>query len=74
MKASTAIDVFNQIAAVTGALRLVTLNLLDEHLVYCISRGVVDGDGADTKFTEAAAAIACFRSLLVPTTSLGTDW
>jgi DNA-binding FrmR family transcriptional regulator len=53
------IDVLTQISAVNSALRSVALNLLDEHLGHCVSRAVADGgDEADTKITEASAAIA----------------
>lgn len=53
------IDVLTQISAVNSALRSVALNLLDEHLGHCVTRAVAEGGAeADTKLTEASAAIA----------------
>jgi DNA-binding FrmR family transcriptional regulator len=52
------IDVLTQISAVNSALRSVALNLLEEHLGHCVTRAIADGDEADTKITEASAAIA----------------
>ncbi|OBH19540.1 metal-sensitive transcriptional regulator [Mycolicibacter terrae] len=53
------IDVLTQISAVNSALRSVALNLLDEHLVHCVSGAVASGgEEADAKLTEASAAIA----------------
>ncbi|WP_297596122.1 metal-sensitive transcriptional regulator [Mycobacterium sp.] len=53
------IDVLTQISAANSALRSVALNLLDEHLSHCVTRAVAKGgDEADTKLTEASAAIA----------------
>lgn len=53
------IDVLTQISAVNSALRSVALNLLDEHLVHCVSGAVAAGaEEADAKLTEASAAIA----------------
>lgn len=53
------IDVLTQISAVNSALRSVALNLLDEHLNHCVTRAVAEGgDEAETKLTEASAAIA----------------
>lgn len=53
------IDVLTQISAVNSALRSVALNLLDEHLGHCVSHAIADGDDeADSKITEASAAIA----------------
>lgn len=53
------IDVLTQISAANSAMRSVALNLLDEHLDHCVTRAVADGgDEAQTKLTEASAAIA----------------
>lgn len=57
------IDVLTQISAVNSALRSVALNLLDEHLAYCVSKAVTAGtqEGAheaDAKLAEASSAIA----------------
>jgi CsoR family transcriptional regulator, copper-sensing transcriptional repressor len=53
------IDVLTQVSAVNSALRSVALNLLDEHLNHCVTRAVAEGgDEAETKLTEASAAIA----------------
>ncbi|WP_172591936.1 metal-sensitive transcriptional regulator [Mycobacterium leprae] len=53
------IDILTQISAVSNALRSVALNLLDEHLEYCVSRAVAEGGSeAEDKFAEASAAIA----------------
>lgn len=53
------IDVLTQISAVNSALRSVALNLLDEHLGHCVTRAIADGgDEANSKITEASAAIA----------------
>lgn len=53
------IDVLTQISAANSALRSVALNLLDDHLGYCVSRAIAEGsDTADAKLAEASAAIA----------------
>ncbi|ORV51008.1 CopY family transcriptional regulator [Mycolicibacter engbaekii] len=53
------IDILTQISAVNSALRAVALNLLDEHLVHCVSGAVASGGvEGDAKLTEASAAIA----------------
>ena len=53
------IDILTQVAAVTSALRSVSLQLLDEHVAHCV-RDAVDAGGpdADAKLGEASAAIA----------------
>lgn len=53
------IDVLTQISAASSALRSVALNLLDEHLGHCVAHAVAEGGNeAETKLTEASAAIA----------------
>ncbi|MEO8814927.1 MAG: metal-sensitive transcriptional regulator [Mycobacterium sp.] len=53
------IDVLTQVSAVNSAMRVVALNLLDEHLNHCVSHAVAEGgDEAETKLAEASAAIA----------------
>lgn len=53
------IHVLTQISAASSAMRSVALNLLDEHLDYCVTRAVADGGGeAEAKIAEASAAIA----------------
>ncbi len=52
------IDVLDQVAAVTKALRAVAVELLDGHLATCLSEAVVEGGAvADDKIAEASAAI-----------------
>ena len=47
------------VTAVNSALRSVALNLLDEHLSHFVTRAVAEGgEDANTKLTEASAAIA----------------
>ncbi|KEP41950.1 metal-sensitive transcriptional regulator [Mycobacterium kansasii] len=53
------IDILTQISAVSSALRSVALNLLDEHLGYCVSGAIAEGgDEAQERLAEASAAIA----------------
>lgn len=53
------IDVLDQVAAVTKALRAVALELLDEHLAHCVTDAVATGGpAAQEKVAEASAAIA----------------
>ncbi len=53
------IDILTQVSAVTRALENVALGLLDEHMRHCVTDAVrAGGDEADTKLTEASAAIA----------------
>ncbi|EUA12118.1 metal-sensitive transcriptional repressor family protein [Mycobacterium kansasii 732] len=52
-------DILTQISAVSSALRSVALNLLDEHLGYCVSGAIAEGgDEAKERLAEASAAIA----------------
>ena len=53
------IDVLTQISAATRALQAVSLGLLDEHLRHCVSEAINEGgEEADTKSSEASAAIS----------------
>jgi DNA-binding FrmR family transcriptional regulator len=53
------IDILTQIAAITKALQLVGLGLLDEHLRHCVvDAASVDGRAAEMKLQEASDAIA----------------
>ncbi len=53
------IDVLTQVSAATKALGMVALSLLDEHLRHCVTDAMRDGgEQAETKITEASAAIA----------------
>ena len=60
------IDVLTQISAANSALRVVALNLLDEHLGHCVAgaiaqaslEGPESSDEARAKLAEASAAIA----------------
>ena len=53
------IDVLTQVSAATKALQAVALELLDDHLAHCVRQAMTDGGAeADTKLTEASAAIA----------------
>jgi DNA-binding FrmR family transcriptional regulator len=53
------IDVLTQVSAATKALEAVALGLLDDHLRHCVAQAAAEGgDIADTKITEATAAIA----------------
>ncbi len=52
------IDILDQIAAVTKALRAVSVELLDGHLSHCVSEALLEGgEAADAKVAEASAAI-----------------
>lgn len=52
------IDVLNQVAAATSALKSVSLELLKDHLEHCVAEAVRTGeDEAQQKFDEAIQAI-----------------
>lgn len=52
------IDVLNQVAAATSALKSVSLELLKDHLEHCVAEAVRTGeDEAQIKFDEAMQAI-----------------
>ena len=56
---SYCIDILTQVSAVTKALEVVALGLLDEHLAHCVAGAVkTDGRAADRKIKEASEAIA----------------
>jgi DNA-binding FrmR family transcriptional regulator len=52
------IDILTQVSAMTKALQVVALHLLDDHLAHCVRDAVATGQGADDKLSEASAAIA----------------
>ncbi|HEV7206080.1 MAG TPA: metal-sensitive transcriptional regulator [Jatrophihabitans sp.] len=53
------IDVLTQVSAAKRALDSFALSLLEEHLSHCVADAIQQGGGeADTKITEASAAIA----------------
>jgi DNA-binding FrmR family transcriptional regulator len=53
------INILEQVSAATRALQSVSLELLDAHLVTCVSDALkAGGDGATVKMTEASTAIA----------------
>lgn len=53
------IEILDQVAAVSKALRSVSVELLDEHLSHCVATAVHDGGAeGDAKLNEASAAIA----------------
>jgi CsoR family transcriptional regulator, copper-sensing transcriptional repressor len=53
------IEILEQVSAATKALQAVALELLDDHLVHCVSDAVrKGGDEAVEKLDEASAAIA----------------
>ena len=53
------IEILDQVAAVTRALQVVALELLDDHLSYCVTDAIAaGGEGATEKVLEASAAIA----------------
>ncbi len=53
------IDVLTQVSAVTKALEIVALALLEDHLSHCVAEAVNEGgEVADAKIREASAAIA----------------
>lgn len=53
------IDILTQVSATTRALESLALELLDDHLRHCVVRAAqAGGDEAETKLTEARAAIA----------------
>jgi CsoR family transcriptional regulator, copper-sensing transcriptional repressor len=56
---SYCIDVLTQVSAVTRALEVVALELLDDHLAHCVKDAVAaGGTEGDAKLAEASAAIA----------------
>ncbi|PZU36010.1 MAG: CopY family transcriptional regulator, partial [Microbacterium sp.] len=53
------IDILTQISALTSALQVVAVGLLDEHLKHCVVDAArAGGDEADIKIKEATDAIA----------------
>ena len=53
------IDILTQISALTSALQVVAIGLLDDHLKHCvIDAARMDGDQAEQKIREASDAIA----------------
>ena len=53
------IDILTQISALTSALQVVALGLLDDHLKHCVLDAArLDGDDAELKIKEASDAIA----------------
>lgn len=53
------IDILTQVSAVTRALQVVSIGLLDEHLKHCVAEAMAEGgDNADAKVKEASDAIA----------------
>ena len=53
------IDILTQVSATTRARESLALELLDDHLRHCVVRAAqAGGDEAETKLTEARAAIA----------------
>src|SRR3954463_11027959 len=53
------IDILTQVSAVTKALQVVAVGLVEDHLGHCVRDAVAaGGDGADQKVAEASAAIA----------------
>lgn len=53
------IDILDQVAAVSKALRAVSVELLDEHLRHCVAEAVHDeGADAEAKLAEASSAVA----------------
>ncbi|MEZ5084788.1 MAG: metal-sensitive transcriptional regulator [Tessaracoccus sp.] len=52
------IDVLTQIAAVTSALKAVSLGLLEDHLAHCVANAAANGGAeAEEKIDEAIRAI-----------------
>ena len=53
------IDVLTQVSAATKALQSVAIGLFDDHLRHCVAEAVSEGGTeAETKLTEATAAVA----------------
>ncbi|TFC63143.1 metal-sensitive transcriptional regulator [Cryobacterium sp. TMT2-15-1] len=53
------IDILTQISALTSALRVVAVSLLDDHLKHCVLDAArLDGPGAEMKIKEASDAVA----------------
>lgn len=53
------IDILDQVAAVSSALRSVSLILLDEHLQHCVSSAVQGGtDDVQAKLAEASSVMS----------------
>jgi DNA-binding FrmR family transcriptional regulator len=53
------IDILTQVSAATKALQSVALELLDDHLAYCVREAIATGGPeAEAKVAEASAAVA----------------
>lgn len=53
------IDILTQVSAVTSALQVVAIGLLEDHLGHCVAEAVAAGDdSASAKITEATEAVA----------------
>lgn len=53
------IDILTQISALTSALRVVAVGLLDDHLKHCVLDAArMDGPDAELKIKEASDAVA----------------
>ena len=59
------IDILTQVSALTSALQVVAVGLLDDHLKHCVHVAAVNGSDAelDAKLQEVSEAIARFSKI-----------
>ena len=57
-RTGTALNILEQVSAVTKALQAVAIELLDDHMAHCVADAVRQGgEEATAKLNEASAAI-----------------
>jgi len=54
------VDILTQIASIVSASEKVALILLEDHVEHCVREAIEDGEKADEKVTELAAAVERF--------------
>jgi len=59
-KEAYCVDILTQIASVASASEMVALLLLEDHVEHCVREAIDDGQKADDKVAEMAAAVERF--------------
>jgi DNA-binding FrmR family transcriptional regulator len=54
------VDILTQISSIVSASEKVALILLEDHVEHCVREAIEDGEKADEKVTELAAAVERF--------------
>jgi CsoR family transcriptional regulator, copper-sensing transcriptional repressor len=54
------VEILTQIASIVSASEKVALILLEDHVEHCVREAIEDGEKADEKVTELAAAVERF--------------